>query len=63
MANAWTAHLQTTFKSGRSKNKSYSFRQAMKDAKKTYKKTKGGGSKSKVEKKVRKVRKTEKRRR
>lgn len=46
MANAWITHLQNTFKSGRSKNKSYSFGQAMKDAKKTYK-NKGGGEKTK----------------
>ena len=35
----WMVHLQKTFKEGKKKNKEYKYSQAMKDAKKTYKKT------------------------
>ena len=34
----WMSHLMKTFKDGKKKNKSYTYTQAMKDAKKTYKK-------------------------
>jgi hypothetical protein len=38
MPNAWIAAVRSTFAAGRKKNKSYSYKQAMIDAKKTYKK-------------------------
>jgi hypothetical protein len=34
----WLAHVKKTFKMGKMKNKNYKLGQAMKDAKKTYKK-------------------------
>ena len=34
----WQKHLMDVFKKGKAKNKSYTFTDAMKDAKKTYKK-------------------------
>ena len=34
----WLAHVKNTYKLGKSKNKNYKLGQAMKDAKKTYKK-------------------------
>jgi len=35
---AWMAHVKKTFASGKKKNASYTYKQAMSDAKKTYKK-------------------------
>jgi len=34
----WMKHLDKTFKDGKKKNKDYKYKDAMKDAKKTYKK-------------------------
>ena len=36
--NPWMSHLSKTFTDGKKKNKDYKYSQAMKDAKKTYKK-------------------------
>ena len=41
MASAWIAHVKSVYAKGKKKNASYTYGQAMKDAKKTYKK---GGS-------------------
>lgn len=35
---AWMTHLDKVFKEGKKKNKDYKYKDAMKDAKKTYKK-------------------------
>ena len=55
--SAWTDHVKKTFDAGRKKNEKYSYKQAMTDAKKTYKKggsekppAKKGGAKKKMEK-------------
>ncbi len=36
--NEWMNHVMDTFKKGKKQNSSYTYTQAMKDAKKTYKK-------------------------
>ncbi len=38
MASAWIAHVKSVYAKGKKKNASYTYGQAMKDAKKTYKK-------------------------
>ena len=35
----WISHVMKTFSEGKKKNKDYKYKDAMKDAKKTYKKT------------------------
>ena len=42
MPSAWITHVKSVYASGKKKNASYSYGQAMKDAKKTYKR--GGKS-------------------
>jgi hypothetical protein len=42
---AWTDHVKKTFAAGKKKNDKYTYKQAMTDAAKTYKKT-GGSAKS-----------------
>lgn len=37
-SNPWTVHVSKVFKDGKKKNSNYTFTQALKDAKKTYKK-------------------------
>ena len=37
MPSAWITHVKSVYASGKKKNASYSYGQAMKDAKKTYK--------------------------
>jgi hypothetical protein len=37
-SNSWFTHLQVVWKKGKAKNPKYKYGQAMKDAKKTYKK-------------------------
>eukprot|EP01051_Picozoa_sp_SAG22_P006470 SAG22_NODE_424_length_10663_cov_93.402026_14_plen_47_part_00 len=37
---SWNAHVTATYKKNKAKNSKYKFSQAMKDAKKTYKKKK-----------------------
>ena len=39
---AWMQHLQQTYKNGKQQNAEYKYSQAMKDAKKDYKKQQGG---------------------
>ena len=36
--NSWFTHLQSVYRKGKAKNSSYKYGQAMKDARKTYKK-------------------------
>ena len=38
MASAWITHVKSVYQKGKKKNASYTYGQAMKDAKKTYKK-------------------------
>ena len=44
MPSAWITHVKATYAKGKKKNASYTYGQAMKDAKSTYKK--GGAAKS-----------------
>ena len=39
MVSAWVTHVKQVYAAGKKKSASYKFSQAMKDAKKTYKKT------------------------
>tara|TARA_Y100000592_G_C5290660_1_gene230691 strand:+ start:290 stop:466 length:177 start_codon:yes stop_codon:yes gene_type:complete len=47
--SAWTDHVKKTYDAGRKKDSKYSYKQAMTDAKKTYKK---GGSEKPPAKKM-----------
>lgn len=47
--SAWTDHVKKTYDAGRKKDSKYSYKQAMSDAKKTYKK---GGSEKPPAKKM-----------
>jgi hypothetical protein len=53
MPNAWMSHLAKVYAAGKRKDSAYKYSQAMKDAKKTYKK----GSVAKKPKKRRKAKK------
>ena len=44
MPSAWITHVKSVYAKGKKKNASYTYGQAMKDAKQTYKK--GGAAKS-----------------
>lgn len=58
--SAWTTHVTKYYKDRKKKDKNYSFKQAMKDAKSTYKRKEGSNeTRSKKSKK----RKTKRRRR
>lgn len=46
---AWTDHVKKTFEAGRKKDEKYSYKQAMSDAKSTYKKATPVKGKGKVE--------------
>ena len=46
MPSAWITHVKSVYASGKKKNSSYTYGQAMKDAKKTYKR---GGKSSTAE--------------
>tara|TARA_R100001509_G_C4883541_1_gene221071 strand:+ start:926 stop:1087 length:162 start_codon:yes stop_codon:yes gene_type:complete len=48
--SAWTDHVKKTYDAGRKKDSKYSYKQAMSDAKKTYKK--GGSEKPPPKKKM-----------
>ena len=43
--SAWTTHVTKYYRDRKRKNKNYSFKQAMKDAKSTYKRKEGSRSK------------------
>ena len=43
---AWTDHVKSVFAAGKKKNDKYTYKQAMTDAAKTYKKAGGGAAKS-----------------
>ena len=49
--SAWTDHVKKTFDAGRKKDSKYSYKQAMTDAKATYRK---GGDEKKMDKKEKK---------
>ena len=58
--SAWTTHVTKYYKDRKRKDKNYSFKQAMKDAKSTYKRKEGS---SETRSKKSKKRKTKRRRR
>ena len=46
MPSEWVKHVQSVYKAKKAKNASYSYKQAMKDAKSTYKRKAAGGKKA-----------------
>ena len=46
MPSDWVKHVQAVYKKKKAKNSSYSYKQAMKDAKSTYKRKAAGGKKA-----------------
>ena len=52
MPSEWVKHVQSVYKSKKAKNASYSYKQAMKDAKATYKRKAGGKKAAKTEEEV-----------
>ena len=49
MPSEWVKHVQSVYKAKKAKNASYSYKQAMQDAKATYKRKAGGKKAAKTE--------------